>query len=125
MKCIMFMQLEASLVSATQGIASACGCHAKCSVSQKSLHRLPVQPQPDMVPGIAAVHHGQLRDKIRLHDRLMSVQFVMRFAPGARSLRFVRKLPLLKAIPDNVLLSIASRMSIEDYSVSPNTPALA
>ena len=53
----------------------------------------------------------------------MCVQFVMKFAPGARSLRFVRKLPLLKAIPDNILLSIASRMAIEDYSVSLPLPS--
>lgn len=41
----------------------------------------------------------------------------MRHAPGARALRFVRKLPLLKGLSDNNLISVAARMGEEVYEV--------
>ncbi len=46
------------------------------------------------------------------------VQFVMRHAPGARALKFVRRLPLFKGLGDNNLVSVASRMREKVYQVS-------
>ena len=58
----------------------------------------------------------------------MCVQFVMRHAPGARALKFVRRLPLFKGLGDNNLVSVASRMREKVYQVStqpiPRTPIL-
>ena len=45
------------------------------------------------------------------------VQFVMRHAPGARALKFVRRLPLFKGLGDNNLISVASRMREKVYQV--------
>lgn len=39
----------------------------------------------------------------------------MKHATGARALRFVRKLPLLKGLSDNVLFDVAERMTEETY----------
>lgn len=50
-----------------------------------------------------------------LLERRTFLQFVMRHAPGARTLRFVRKLPLLKGLSDNVLLSVAGRLEERVY----------
>ena len=47
------------------------------------------------------------------------MQFVFHYAPGARTLRFVRKMPLLKGLSDNALLEVASRMTEEQFEVSP------
>ena len=47
----------------------------------------------------------------------MYVQFVMRHAPGARALKFVRRLPLFKGLGDNNLVSVASRMREKVYQV--------
>ncbi len=49
------------------------------------------------------------------------VQFVMRHAPGARALKFVRRLPLFKGLGDNNLVSVASRMREKVYQVSHTT----
>lgn len=46
------------------------------------------------------------------------VQFVFHHAPGARTLRFVRKMPLLKGLSDNALLDVAARMTEEQFEVS-------
>lgn len=43
------------------------------------------------------------------------LRFVMKYAQGARALRFVRKLPILKGLSDNVLLNVASRLKEEVY----------
>ena len=48
---------------------------------------------------------------------LAVLQFVMKHAPGARALRFVRKLTPLKGLSDNVLLNVAARMKEETYEV--------
>lgn len=45
------------------------------------------------------------------------MQFVMRHAPGARALKFVRRLPLFKGLGDNNLISVASRMREKVYQV--------
>lgn len=45
------------------------------------------------------------------------LQFVMRHAPGARALKFVRRLPLFKGLGDNNLISVASRMREKVYQV--------
>lgn len=45
------------------------------------------------------------------------LQFVMKHAPGARALRFVRRLPLLKGLSDNMLISVAERMGSETFEV--------
>ena len=42
----------------------------------------------------------------------------MRHAPGARALKFVRRLPLFKGLGDNNLVSVASRMREKVYQVS-------
>lgn len=44
-------------------------------------------------------------------------QFVFHHAPGARTLRFVRKMPLLKGLSDNALLDVAGRMTEEQFEV--------
>ena len=49
----------------------------------------------------------------------LSLQFVSHHAPGARTLRFVRKMPLLKGLSDNALLDVASRMTEEQFEVWP------
>jgi cGMP-dependent protein kinase len=46
---------------------------------------------------------------------LREFQIVMKHATGARALRFVRKLPLLKGLSDNVLFDVAERMTEEEY----------
>lgn len=46
------------------------------------------------------------------------LQFVFHHAPGARRLRFVRKMPLLKGLSDNALLDVAGRMTDEEFEVS-------
>jgi hypothetical protein len=51
-------------------------------------------------------------------DKRICVQFVMRHAPGARALKFVRRLPLFKGLGDNNLVSVASRMREKVYQVS-------
>lgn len=48
----------------------------------------------------------------------VGMQFVMRHAPGARALKFVRRLPLFKGLGDNNLVSVASRMREKVYQVS-------
>ncbi|KAK9812821.1 hypothetical protein WJX72_004332 [[Myrmecia] bisecta] len=48
-------------------------------------------------------------------DNRTFMKFVMKHAPGARALRFVRKLPLLKGLSDNVLIMVAARMAEEVY----------
>ncbi|GMH33287.1 hypothetical protein BSKO_01121 [Bryopsis sp. KO-2023] len=48
-------------------------------------------------------------------ERKTFLRFVMRHAPGARALRFVRKLPLLKGLSDNALLSVAERLEEKTY----------
>ena len=48
------------------------------------------------------------------------MQFVMRHAPGARALKFVRRLPLFKGLGDNNLVSVASRMREKVYQVKPS-----
>lgn len=45
------------------------------------------------------------------------MQFVFHHAPGACTLRFVRKIPLLKGLSDNALLEVAARMTEEVYEV--------
>ncbi len=45
------------------------------------------------------------------------MQFVFHHAPGARTLRFVRKMPLLKGLSDNALLDVAGRMTEEQFEV--------
>ena len=52
------------------------------------------------------------------------MQFVMRHAPGARALKFVRRLPLFKGLGDNNLVSVASRMREKVYQVSPSPAQL-
>lgn len=48
-------------------------------------------------------------------DRRTFHKFVMRHAPGARALKFVRRLPLFKGLGDNNLVSVASRMREKVY----------
>lgn len=48
-------------------------------------------------------------------DKRTFSRFVMRQAKGARMLRFVRKLPLLKGLSDNALLSVAAKMQERMY----------
>jgi cGMP-dependent protein kinase len=40
---------------------------------------------------------------------------VLKYAPGARAVRFLRKLPLLKGLADNALVGIAERLKEEVY----------
>lgn len=49
-------------------------------------------------------------------DRPTFMSLVMRHAPGARALRFVRKVPLLKGLSDNDLLRVATRMPQRTYA---------
>ncbi|WIA31049.1 hypothetical protein OEZ86_001080 [Tetradesmus obliquus] len=49
-------------------------------------------------------------------DRATFLRFVMRHAQGARTLRFVRKVPLLKGLSDNDLLRVAGRMPERIYA---------
>ena len=51
---------------------------------------------------------------------VVTVQFVFHHAPGARKLRFVRKMPLLKGLSDNALLDVAGHMSEEQFEVLPS-----
>ena len=53
----------------------------------------------------------------RLINSALLLQFVMKHAPGARALRFVRRLPLLKGLSDNMLISVAERMGSETFEV--------
>ena len=46
----------------------------------------------------------------------------MRHAPGARALKFVRRLPLFKGLGDNNLISVASRMREKVYQVKHSLP---
>ena len=48
-------------------------------------------------------------------DRMLFLKFVMKHAQGARALRFLRKLPLLKGLSDNDLIRAASRMPQRMY----------
>lgn len=48
-------------------------------------------------------------------DRKTFLKFVMKHAQGARALRFLRKLPLLKGLSDNDLIRAASRMPQRIY----------
>ncbi|KAG1668133.1 hypothetical protein FOA52_003920 [Chlamydomonas sp. UWO 241] len=48
-------------------------------------------------------------------DRTTFLRFVMRHAQGARALRFLRKLPLLKGLSDNDLIRAAARMPQRVY----------
>ena len=48
-------------------------------------------------------------------DRKTFLQFVMKHAQGARALRFLRKLPLLKGLSDIDLIRAASRMPQRVY----------
>ncbi|PNH08002.1 cAMP-dependent protein kinase regulatory subunit [Tetrabaena socialis] len=48
-------------------------------------------------------------------DRKTFLKFVMKHAQGARALRFLRKLPLLKGLSDNDLIRAASRMPQRMY----------
>jgi len=48
-------------------------------------------------------------------DRKTFLKFVMKHAQGARALRFLRKLPLLKGLSDNDLIRAASRMPQRVY----------
>jgi len=48
-------------------------------------------------------------------DRKTFLQFVMKHAQGARALRFLRKLPLLKGLSDTDLMRAASRMPQRVY----------
>lgn len=48
-------------------------------------------------------------------DRRTFLSFVLQHASGARTLRFVRKLPLLKGLSDNDLLRVAGRMKEAAY----------
>ncbi|GAX83981.1 hypothetical protein CEUSTIGMA_g11406.t1 [Chlamydomonas eustigma] len=48
-------------------------------------------------------------------DRMLFLKFVMKHAQGARALRFLRKLPLLKGLSDNDLIRAASRMPQRVY----------
>jgi CRP-like cAMP-binding protein len=49
-------------------------------------------------------------------ERRLFLRFVMKHATGARALRFLRKLPLLKGLSDNDLIRAASRMPQRVYS---------
>eukprot|EP00879_Flechtneria_rotunda_P001387 GHRR01001538.1.p1 GENE.GHRR01001538.1~~GHRR01001538.1.p1 ORF type:complete len:1213 (+),score=453.23 GHRR01001538.1:393-3641(+) len=49
-------------------------------------------------------------------DRATFLRFVMHYAQGARALRFVRKVPLLKGLSDNDLLRVAGRMPERVYA---------
>ncbi|KAJ9511424.1 hypothetical protein QJQ45_029916, partial [Haematococcus lacustris] len=48
-------------------------------------------------------------------DRKTFLQFVMKHAQGARALRFLRKLPLLKGLSDNDMIRAAARMPQRVY----------
>jgi len=48
-------------------------------------------------------------------DRATFLRFVMKHAQGARALRFLRKLPLLKGLSDNDLIRAAARMPMRKY----------
>jgi hypothetical protein len=48
-------------------------------------------------------------------DRKTFLQFVMKHAQGARALRFLRKLPLLKGLSDTDLMRAAARMPQRVY----------
>lgn len=48
-------------------------------------------------------------------DRKTFLKFVMKHAQGARALRFVRKVPLLKGLSDNELIRVAGRMPERTY----------
>ena len=48
----------------------------------------------------------------------LPLQFVFHHAPGARVLRFVRKIPFLKGLSDNILVDVAGRMTEEKFQVS-------
>ena len=63
------------------------------------------------------LHFCAARTSHKTHG-LLCLQFVFHHAPGARALRFVRKLPLLKGLSDNALLEVAARMSEETYEVT-------
>lgn len=60
----------------------------------------------------------------RLTCEHVGVQFVMRHAPGARALKFVRRLPLFKGLGDNNLVSVASRMREKVYQVCVPLPCM-
>ena len=60
--------------------------------------------------------HCRLYDTVQ-QNRSCLVQFVMRHAPGARALKFVRRLPLFKGLGDNNLITVASRMREKVYQV--------
>eukprot|EP01025_Chloroclados_australasicus_P009311 TRINITY_DN1357_c4_g1_i13.p1 TRINITY_DN1357_c4_g1~~TRINITY_DN1357_c4_g1_i13.p1 ORF type:complete len:1025 (+),score=163.68 TRINITY_DN1357_c4_g1_i13:235-3309(+) len=53
--------------------------------------------------------------KLWAMDKRTFLKFVMGYAQGARTLRFVRKLPVLKGLPDNSLLGWAERMKENVY----------
>jgi len=57
------------------------------------------------------------RGRAEVLTQRVGVQFVMRHAPGARALKFVRRLPLFKGLGDNNLVSVASRMREKVYQV--------
>lgn len=118
--CMYYLQLgEAEVV-----ISGAVDKGARGEEHKVEGHTLRIQQKPGWVFGDVALLFQSPRTAsvmaktnitVWALDRKTFLQFVMKHAQGARALRFLRKLPLLKGLSDNDLIRAASRMPQRVY----------
>jgi CRP-like cAMP-binding protein len=118
--CMYYLESGEAEVVITGAIDAAAGEAAR----RVEGHAVRIPQQPGWVFGdIALLFHSPRTASVVARsdittwalDRATFLKFVMRSAPNARALRFVRRVPLLKGLSDNDLLRVAKRMPRRTY----------
>jgi CRP-like cAMP-binding protein len=120
--CMYFLQSGEADVVITGGADAASKNHGE--ERKVEGHVVRIQQKPGWLFGdVALLFHSprtasvvaKTNITVWAMDRRTFLKFVMKYAQGARALRFLRKLPLLKGLSDNDLIRAASRMPQRMY----------
>lgn len=120
--CMYYLQQGEAEVVISGGVDSAAKNHGEERQVEGHIVRIP--QKPGWVFGdVALLFHSPRTASVMAKsnitvwamDRKTFLKFVMKHAQGARALRFLRKLPLLKGLSDNDLIQAASRMPQRVY----------
>ena len=118
--CMYFLQLGEAEVVISGAVDSK--SHGEAREVEGNMVRIP--QKPGWVFGdVALLFHSPRTASVKARsnitvwamDRKTFLHFVMKHAQGARALRFLRKLPLLKGLSDIDLIRAASRMPQRVY----------
>lgn len=124
--CMYFLQSgEVEVVITTTGGADRPGLHKDDAETQKiEGHIVRIPQKPGWLFGDVALLFSSQRTAsivaktdiiVWALDSETFLRFVMRYAQGARALRFVRQVPLLKGLNDNDLIRVAGKMPERVY----------